>query len=137
MSVEGITAIAAIISAVAAAASAAYSMSQGGGSTKTPTLPGIPKTQVAADSATSGLMRSEMMGGATPAWRSGLTGNLPNTGPMPGAGSASATPIGGPSPTPTGMPDLSSMQQLTGGGQGGIPGLSDEAAGVFSKFLKS
>lgn len=106
MSVEGITmvaTIASILSSLAAAGSTAYTLSQAGKHGPVPTLPKTPTGDMAA----LGLMKSERMGGATPQWTQGLTGGG-STAPLPGAGGAAATNIGG---------------------------TADEAANVFSKYL--
>ena len=56
-----------------------------------PGLPSLPKGLSPENAAALGAMRADQMGAVTPQWKGGLTGGT--TGPMPGSGSASATPI--------------------------------------------
>ncbi len=84
----------------------------------TPTAPTAPAKPSAADLASMGAMKPELLGAATPAWRSGLTGTGGGTGPILGAGGALSTPIGSAG-TEVGSGADEMLRVLNSLGQGG------------------
>ena len=97
MAEMGLTSVISLLGALGSLASGASGFfNRGGGASQptflpTPALPTLPRGLSPENAAALGAMRAENMRAVTPAWGGGLTGGT--TGPLPGAGSASATPI--------------------------------------------